>query len=267
MDRALSTRFANMKFICAVLVVLLHSFNAMEPTAGGVLRRFMISGVCSIAVPFFFFASGVFLAVHFDEEKWWKRAVATRLRSLLVPYVIWNVGCQFAMNGFRGGSIVETLGLSMKMPPYNVTWFLRALFLFVLLSPLIRLAVRNTWSFFSILALVAGGIVMLSKGNVVFTGLYDFLLYGFPLEGFLYFMIGCLVSYREWRLFVPSWASVGVCSVMALLLMVAGVLGIRNVLFVLSRPLALVFVCWLARHSLFVMYGDISFASCNDLCT
>ena len=60
----LSARFANMSFVCACLVVLLHV--TAEPACGSALwwvqSVFGGEGVAKIAVPYFFFTSGFFLA-------------------------------------------------------------------------------------------------------------------------------------------------------------------------------------------------------------
>lgn len=96
-------KFENMKFIAAVLVVLLHAFNAMDPEAGGTLRRFMMSGPCATAVPFFFFAAGYFLAGRFGEAGWWRRALTARIRTLVIPYFVWNVACLGATAIILGG--------------------------------------------------------------------------------------------------------------------------------------------------------------------
>ena len=62
-----SAKFANMGFVCACLVVLIHL--GVDGKPGGAAwwthQMFTHVGMTRIAVPFFFFASGYWLAGHF----------------------------------------------------------------------------------------------------------------------------------------------------------------------------------------------------------
>ena len=46
-------------------------------------------GLGKIAVPFFFLASGYFLAGHLDEDGWYGRKVKKRVFSLVIPLLLW----------------------------------------------------------------------------------------------------------------------------------------------------------------------------------
>ena len=82
----LSNKIANMGFVCACLVVLIHS-----PMFGNVgfvtylLKNFLVR----IAVPAFFMISGFLLARHCGEEGWYCREVCKRVKTLLVPLWCW----------------------------------------------------------------------------------------------------------------------------------------------------------------------------------
>lgn len=106
------------------------------------------SGLLGVGVPWFFFASGFWMGFRFldgDGVGAWKRECARRVRTLLLPYFIWNLmwfPILFAANwvGWRYcgaervvdgsvDSIVRCLGLSVwQWPALVPTWFLRSLF-------------------------------------------------------------------------------------------------------------------------------------------
>ena len=90
----ISAKMANMSFICACMIVLFHATPA--PQIGSsmwwICHLLGREGVCMIAVPWFFLASSFFLAGHMGESGgWWKREVAKRLRSLVIPFYVWMV--------------------------------------------------------------------------------------------------------------------------------------------------------------------------------
>lgn len=141
----LSNRFKNMALVCAFLVTLIHCILFFRVNCS-FLHFAIEDGVCRIAVPFFFFASGFFLYGHVLEAGWWRRELAKRVRTLLIPYVIWisllaiPVFC-FSPN-LSGGShlawIATAYGLNpLHHPLLNPVWYIRALFVIVILSPIL----------------------------------------------------------------------------------------------------------------------------------
>ena len=55
---------------------------------GGTLKRYLCPLLCFWSVPWFFFASGVFFVYSIQKRTWFQFLVC-KLRSLLIPYVIW----------------------------------------------------------------------------------------------------------------------------------------------------------------------------------
>ena len=138
-DSDTSNKMANMGFLCAIFIVLLHSG---------------CGGITSVAVPYFFLAAGYFLAGHFGEEGWWRREVCKRVRSLLVPMWIWGAvflvtglifqwGIRFVGYDYHGevmafsDRVLGCLGLRFTVN-MGVLWFVRMLFILVVISPLLR---------------------------------------------------------------------------------------------------------------------------------
>ena len=95
---------------------------------------------CRIAgVGFFFFVSGYFLMKRFEPDKlliWWRDAVSRRLSSIIVPYFVW---CVMGLLLFKGEvDLLKMLGITSVYPTLNSPlWYLKFLFVFVLLSPVV----------------------------------------------------------------------------------------------------------------------------------
>lgn len=139
----LSLRFKSMSFLCALMVVIIHSASNL-----GVPNEWIAvavrDGVCRVAVPFFFFASGFFLVGHIEEKHWWRKAVVSRCSSLLIPYMVFNVAywilryVTMGNLGFSFHDIFCALGFSPTCHPVcQPLWYVRALFILVLCSPVV----------------------------------------------------------------------------------------------------------------------------------
>ena len=160
-DEYLSNKLANMSFVCSILIVCIHTTIECEDTGSFLWvfkNYFTLGGIVSIAVPFFFIASGFFLVGHMDEKGWYKDAVIKRMKTLGIPYAFWNifyfvftlslivVGAKinipfgdinkYQMTPVR---IVEIFGLNpFVTPELPFLWYVRALIIFVVISPLIK---------------------------------------------------------------------------------------------------------------------------------
>ena len=154
-SRELSNKFTNMSIIAAMAVVLIHCYLVgdkgtvfwwfTEIVGGG---RWLTGGLVRFAVPFFFLSSGYFLAGRIDEQGWYKRAIISRIRSLVVPYFLWGaiaVAPFVAVGLFKSYTIpnfdflMRGLGLQLHgLPLLKQLWYLRALFILVVLSPLLK---------------------------------------------------------------------------------------------------------------------------------
>lgn len=155
-DGELSSRFSKMGFLSALLIVYLHSGGAADGEVVGGSLHHMISVFCRVAIPWFFYAAGFFLAAHIGEDGWYKREVIKRVKTLLIPFWIWSsiiciiwvliaasirlTGYQYhGMNAFEWITPIGLLRVLGIDPLHNIPtmWFLRTLFLFVCLSPII----------------------------------------------------------------------------------------------------------------------------------
>ena len=93
-----SDRFNILKIISIIFVVCIHSYAIVENFANGsnsmsvpewlFFIEYLFSQVISrCAVPIFFLISSILL---FKTQRDYKRTVKSKLKTLLIPYVIWN---------------------------------------------------------------------------------------------------------------------------------------------------------------------------------
>ncbi len=150
----LSNKFANMALVCSFFVVFIHTTTQY---ATGDFTWWTISlfrdGICRMAVPFFFLASGFFLAGHCHEKDWWSKACNKRIHTLLVPFLVWSVvwfvyslPLVVSANIYSNAELTRNLphtifdwlnvfGVSFRRSPYyGPLWFVRWLIVLVLLS-------------------------------------------------------------------------------------------------------------------------------------
>ena len=156
-----SARIANTSLVAALAVAFLHF--AVESGQAGLDMpvRMLLRDLCRFAVPYFFLVSGFFLSGHVGEEGWWRRETLKRLRTILVPYLVWSlVFGVFMLASVAGPELCRThafdwsawwhakrfllVGLDLREPPLLLPlWYLRTLLLLVLMSPVLFGLVRT----------------------------------------------------------------------------------------------------------------------------
>ena len=223
-DKLLSQTISYLRFPLTVGVVFIHFNLAKSPfSMHGVkygldnpdwysnLIRFLSEVLPSIAVPLFFLISGFlfFYKTEFDQTSY-KRKLHTRARTLLVPFVLWNIialltkavrmipalspifpnayktevhfSLGHILNTFYDGrsgiliTPVEDLMTEVNNNPFptNVPmWYVRDLIIMVLLAPVIYWMIKKAGAWF----VVAMGIVWYFMKPIFFpTGAYPVLL-------------------------------------------------------------------------------------------
>ena len=208
-DSAISAKFSNMGFVCVCLVVLMHVHCPWE---GGGINR--------LAVPFFFAMSGYFLSRHVDERGWYGKELRKRIRTLLVPLFAWcilwalvtvplaivlNIRARrvITSNLLTGWGALRYLALDItNTPAMGPLWYVRCLFLFMVISPMIVWMIRKI----GVLSLfVFGSLYCVHFGN----GLMNrFLSFGFSLEGLFYFSAGLFLGMRHIPLRISPFVGV-----------------------------------------------------------
>lgn len=160
-----------LRFPLTAVVVLLHCALSLKNGSSGYYYYicFIISnGLCRVAVPCFFFFSGFLFFNRLHQWKWniYLTKLITRVKTLVIPYLFWNLIAFFALWAYRSlqnGStsftefFQECGGLSMfygqggafpvsvrSLPIDSPLWFIRDLFYLVILAPIIFALIKYT---------------------------------------------------------------------------------------------------------------------------
>lgn len=155
METRKSERVYNLSFLMAVCIVWQHS---RLPLIEGVPSYFSIlakwNNVGSCVVPVFFFISGYFFFRHFKLSAYMTK-LRTRVRTLLVPYLLWNFLSAIAwyVGILLFGKECITDSVSFTSVPdiivgiigsqYSILWFVGILFVFVISTPVIYYMVSD----------------------------------------------------------------------------------------------------------------------------
>ena len=208
-----SSKFRFWSFVSMVLLVFVHAYNLdiryMQPwtipgqpaTFTAFTEYFLANGIFRFRIPMLFIISGFLFALH--DQKPYKQRTRKRLRTLLVPYILWStIGIlfTFVLELFPAGrELVASSGVVqiddtrrllndyhwyelvfrwIFIPiPYQL-WFIRVLLIYNIAYPAIRWCVTHKtgkWIFFSAAMLMWLG----TMGLVFVEG-----------EGLLFFSLG-----------------------------------------------------------------------------
>ena len=248
-----SVKARNMSALAAFAVVVIHAGNGgMGSFAAKMAHQFLGWGLCTFAVPWFFFASGYFFARHLDEKGWWVRAVRTRLRSLFLPYLFWCslfIGFSFVLDVLLNLSAERALmsgisarrlllcgfGLEVSEHPLLVPfWYIRALLIIVLLSPVLVWGLRRLRWFIPALMVPVYVYCCAFHDRYAMPWFIFFSL--FSVAGWIYFSVGVLARFEKWEprtCRVPTW----LCWTVALSLIIGGRLALYGGFTILSNGL------------------------------
>lgn len=267
-DDILSRKFRNMAFVCSLFVVLIHALPAMGsvPFSRNTIElwlacEFFKQGVCQVAVPFFFFAAGFFLAGRTDEPLWFRKALKKRFWTLVIPYCIFDLAYWVWIKSFSGLAsvlgggcfwsafkvsldlLLADAGLTLHKPFLTLLWFVRCLLLLVLISPMVVSLTRSrrVGGVWLCICFTAYGV--LSPSAWPSSGWAWKLFYDFTLMGLFWFSAGIFLRRNPIKIKFSPFVSLGLG--MSLL-----------VLNVLSRKFGFpgsVYLGWLSLP--FLMYG------------
>lgn len=216
-------KIANASFFAVLMVAGIHTVGCDLDDAfhGSALWWWEVVGhygLFNVAVPFFFICSGYFLAGHMQEDGWYKRECLKRVRTLLVPYVVWSLvfallplatsllpnlmhGRVALMDRYASLQFwVNTFGLNpFAWPRLVPLWYVRTLLIFVAISPLLCNFIEKSGG----IALLVCGLLSLalwiygwrSQGRG-----YLLLTKCFNVSGLFYFCCGIYGQLKQIRL-------------------------------------------------------------------
>lgn len=188
---AVSERIKSVSLLAIFLVIVQHWSYGISLDRS--LDRLWYYGIgfsfCDWPVSFFMIVSGFFLGKKACEgEGWWLRETFKRIRSLLVPYVIWCliavIGGKWLLHGEKIAWLYD-MGITVITPYNGAMWYVKTLFLFCLIAPVLvtvsRLVVRFKCC-----------------GGVVFAGIYLLALF-LPMRSvqvfaLFYFLLGMIIA-------------------------------------------------------------------------
>ena len=254
-----------------ILVVLIHAYPCLESRVGEAFYNaeifscfaYFISQIVSrIAVPLFFVISGFLYFFNIEQKMTWNVYLSKtqkRVRTLLIPYLIWNIVALFIYGsahvlGINMGADVsmESWGIrewlvcfldtsyikgnNSHFPINYPLWFMRDLILLVLVSPLIYCAIKYVrWLFIVVL------------GTLWFIGLELFYIAG--VSTLLFFSIGAwlaieqidVVALCRKKMFIPLYMC---CALIELVIHSTEILGGEKIL-----------------HKIIILLGIVAFVS------
>ena len=130
---------------CMILIVMMHCVITVNVWGNTYFLEFVFSTFTRVAVPVFFVISGYLLFKHYNISK-----IARRTRTVFVPFLLWSIITiavfaflqhvpflsSYFNNQFQLTS--ESVFTRTFIKPLNgALWFLRDLYILVLISPII----------------------------------------------------------------------------------------------------------------------------------
>lgn len=160
MKKEFSNRIVLMQFICTLSIVLYHigwkeefSKNMVNYTIFMVLKEIGV-----MAVPAFSVMSGFLFFYKVDSWKTVFAKMYRRIFSLVIPYIIWQLGgilyrSRSLFRSFDWKEIIKKVYIGEDMPHL---WYLRMLIMFMVLAPIVYFAFKKKlWG-----AVLLGGLIM-----------------------------------------------------------------------------------------------------------
>lgn len=184
-----SRKISVLSFVSSILVVLIHANTEFEykmsDSWGGGIADFLSCNLALFAVPFFFLVSGFF----FGNAGNYAEALKKRFWSVLIPYLLWNT--IYALFIFFIGTFVIRLNTRVDVSfgsfvgciflgNHNlVSWFLRSLIAYSILTPVLLVLLKNKFvgavcvaAVFAVSVSPWGGILELKIANMYFSFFY-----------------------------------------------------------------------------------------------
>lgn len=166
MEKSVSDRIRVLGFFMTCVVVVFHCWTMdqgsavhnLDVMANKALDR-SVEGMLILAMSYFFTVSGYLLFQNFSLPAYGPK-MKRRVFSLLIPYTLWQ--CLKALWDIfiRGEEVIpetflKTTFLLQKWAEIGALWYVYAIFLLALLSPLFYCLLKNRYSGWCLILLVA----------------------------------------------------------------------------------------------------------------
>jgi len=217
-----------------------HTLTLSEAPITFYIENFFSEGLVRVGLPFFFIISGYFLFLsmrRFDSiTSYYKYAVTKRMRSIVLPYLLWSVfwilvyviiqSIPIVQQYLTRESFIEVpIGRKLEILlldpiPYQL-WYLRHLMLFVLILPVFYYSIKY-------LGIIVPLVVLLIWMKTWF-------LWIFGVQDIFFFVLGCYYGIHDKPF--PNFKKST-----TLILLITWVIGVAIVTYlVLYNPDSLVF--------------------------
>lgn len=135
----------NLSFVGMIAVVFEHTWPPLAGAPEWCKFAYQHLNLVMPMLAFFFLAAGYFLGGHVDEVGWYKRAVKSRFKSLVIPAIIWSLlWTVYRSFSYGGWPWLRVAGLDpFQHPHMGILWFVRALLVMVAVSPVLVWLLRR----------------------------------------------------------------------------------------------------------------------------
>lgn len=145
MDRKISKRISLLSFIMTLTIVVYHCQCQGDPSGFGKADVFLYDALADnidtfgmVAMSYFFAITGFLLFYKLDFKSYHEK-IKKRVSSLLIPFLVWQVIfiCYQSCLGARYdvSDTLSSIFLMSAKPPNGVLWYVYAVFILALLSP------------------------------------------------------------------------------------------------------------------------------------
>lgn len=210
-----------MRFICILGIVVWHSSNyslAETTSYNALLQKFFSQGITHPTIPLLFVISGYLFFLNVNPSlKGFSGKLKTRVKTLLVPYLFCSSSV-YLIYLLKDLILHPETGLDFSLPEVFVDiivyptrnpqlWFLRDLFICVILTPLIYLFLNNRFGLFFIFLLAV--LIFLEQDLII---LSSTIKHPIHYSALLYFSIGSLTAIKNFKPTVTNHMKVAVIS-------------------------------------------------------
>ena len=198
MDKALKDRIPVLNFLFMVEVMLYHcespdnslAVNGTDVWLNDLISYFVVmNGI--VCMSFFFLVTGFLLFYKLDFQNLGTK-LKKRVFTLLVPYVIWELLFSLKAvvqgSGWTASELLKQIFFLRIWPPLGAFWYLYAVFLLALLSPVLLVLFRRKKLSVVLLALMILALEVLKK-------------YAYPRFGYLGNIVLYLPAYMAGAMF------------------------------------------------------------------
>lgn len=211
MDKYIKNKLIIFNFFMSVLVILVHSINNETN-----FQKFVVGNICQYAIPSFFIVSGFLFFVNANSIQIVFNKINKRIKTLLIPYLMWNVIYYFVYLVFKNNfnfSLNELYNAAVNYKYNPVFWYIFQLILIVVITPFMYYVLKNYiyvmifYLFIFIVILLNLDIPVINEDAIIyfFTGAVLSKLYNdkkivlisknYIIKLFSFFIISCIVLY------------------------------------------------------------------------